>query len=71
MEHCTKTNLPAALFIDMDNQWSYMKTHGDHGWDKYPTYLPVLIPYLFDLLDGLGLSITFFLVGLDVQREEN
>ena len=61
----------AALSIDMDNQWSYMKTHGDAGWEAYPSYFGVLIPYLLDLLDELGLSITFFLVGIDVQREEN
>ena len=61
----------AALSIDMDNQWSYMKTHGDLGWETYPSYFSVLIPYLLDLLDELGLSITFFLVGVDVQREEN
>lgn len=61
----------AALSIDMDNQWSYMKTHGDPGWESYPTYFPVLIPYLLDLLDELNLSITFFLVGIDVQQYEN
>ncbi len=61
----------AALSIDMDNQWSYMKTHGDAGWESYPSYFPALIPHLLDLLDELGLSTTFFLVGLDVQRAEN
>ena len=62
---------PAALSIDMDNQWSYMKTHGDAGWESYPSYIDVLIPYLLDLLDELGLSITFFLVGIDVKSTEN
>jgi peptidoglycan-N-acetylglucosamine deacetylase len=61
----------AALSIDMDNQWSYMKTHGDAGWEHYPSYFSALVPYLLDLLDERGLSTTFFLVGIDVQRQEN
>lgn len=60
-----------AISIDMDNQWSYMKTHGDSGWETYPSYFDTLVPYLLDLLDELGLSITFFLVGEDVVREKN
>jgi hypothetical protein len=60
-----------GLSIDMDNQWSYMKTHGDDGWEFYPSYFDVLVPYLLDLLDELELSITFFLVGIDVQQEKN
>lgn len=55
----------------MDNQWSYMKTHGDAGWESYPSYFDTLVPYLLDLLDELDLSITFFLVGEDVVREKN
>ena len=61
----------AALSIDMDNKWSYMKTHGDHGWESLPSYYNVLVPYLLDLLDELGLSITFFIVGLDAKQECN
>lgn len=61
----------AALSMDMDNQWSYMKTHGDSGWESYPSYFPVLIPYILDILDEFGLSITFFLVGTDVKSEKN
>jgi peptidoglycan/xylan/chitin deacetylase (PgdA/CDA1 family) len=61
----------AALSVDMDNQWSYMKTHGDAGWESYPSYFAALIPYLLDILDEQGLSTTFFLVGIDVKRQEN
>ncbi len=61
----------AAISIDMDNQWSYMKTHGEPGWEKFSTYFDVLVPCLLDVLDELELSITFFLVGIDVQRGEN
>jgi hypothetical protein len=62
---------PAALSLDLDNQWSYMKIHGDAGWDRYPTYLPVFLPYVLDLLDELNLKITFFIVGQDASMEIN
>ena len=26
----------ASLSLDLDNQWSYMKTHGDAGWQSHP-----------------------------------
>ncbi len=51
---------PAALSLDLDNQWSYMKIHGDEGWDQFPTYLPVFLPYVLNLLDELT-EITFSL----------
>lgn len=66
-----RTKPVAAVSIDMDNQWSYMKTHGDEGWEKYPSYFSALVPHVLELLDELHLSITFFLVGIDVQRDEN
>ena len=61
----------ASLSLDLDNLWSYMKTHGDSGWEKYPSYLDIVVPRALDLLDELGLRITFFIVGKDAEREEN
>lgn len=61
----------ASLSLDLDNQWSYMKTHGDQGWDKFPSYFDIVLPDLLDLLDELGLKITFFLVGQDVVLGKN
>lgn len=61
----------ASISLDADNLWSYLKTHGDSGWEKRPTYLPTFLPIALDALDRLGLSITFFVVGLDAEREEN
>jgi peptidoglycan-N-acetylglucosamine deacetylase len=57
--------------MDLDNQWSYMKTHGDKGWESFPSYLDVLIPYAMELLNVLGCSITFFIVGRDAAEEKN
>ncbi len=61
----------ASISLDLDNQWSYMKIHGDEGWDKYPTYLDIFVPYVLDVLDELNLKITFFIVGKDAQDDKN
>jgi len=61
----------ASISLDLDNQWTYMKIHGDEGWDKYPSYLHVFVPHVLDVLDELNLKITFFIVGKDTECEEN
>ncbi len=61
----------AALSLDLDNQWSYMKTHGDAGWESFPTYLDVLVPQVLQLLRDLDITITFFVVGQDAALERN
>jgi hypothetical protein len=62
---------PAALSLDLDNLWSYLKTHGDPGWRAYPTYLPGFIPDILEWLDRRGLRITFFVVGRDAADKRN
>jgi len=61
----------AGISLDLDNQWSYMKIHGDEGWDKYPSYFDIFIPHILDILDELDLKITFFIVGKDTESETN
>ncbi len=61
----------ASLSLDLDNQWSYMKTHGDGGWESYPSYLDVLVPRVLEFLAARGLRITFFVVGQDAALERN
>lgn len=61
----------ASLSLDLDNKWSYLKTHGDAGWEAYPTYLPHLVPHVIDLLERVGLTITFFVVGRDADDGRN
>ncbi|MDW8282897.1 MAG: polysaccharide deacetylase family protein [Myxococcales bacterium] len=63
--------IAASLSIDLDNQWSYMRTHADRGWEDYPSYLPWLVPRVLDLLAEQGLRITFFVVGRDAQAEDH
>jgi peptidoglycan-N-acetylglucosamine deacetylase len=61
----------AAVSLDLDNKWSYMKTHGDPGWEDFPSYLDILVPQVFDFCDRLNLKITFFVVGQDAALEKN
>jgi peptidoglycan-N-acetylglucosamine deacetylase len=61
----------ASLSLDLDNQWSYMKIHGDADWDQFPSYLDVMIPRSLDLLRQLNLTITFFIVGQDAALAKN
>jgi peptidoglycan/xylan/chitin deacetylase (PgdA/CDA1 family) len=61
----------ASLSLDVDNQWSYMKTHGDAGWDSFPSYLDVLVPRVLEFLRARKLKITFFIVGQDAALEKN
>lgn len=61
----------ASISLDLDNQWSYMKIHGDEGWDTYPSYFDIFVPHVLNILDELDLKITFFIVGKDTESEEN
>jgi peptidoglycan-N-acetylglucosamine deacetylase len=61
----------AAISLDLDNQWTYMKIHGDEGWETYPSYFNIFIPHALDILDELELKITFFIVGKDAESEDN
>ena len=61
----------ASLSLDLDNKWSYMKTHGDAGWESLPSYLDIVVPRVLGLLRERNLKITFFVVGLDAAQERN
>ena len=60
-----------SLSVDLDNQWSYMKTHGDAGWETFPSYLDLVVPRALEVLDRFGWKITFFIVGQDAALEKN
>ena len=59
------------MSLDLDDKWSYMKVHGDPGWDKFPSYLDIVLPITLDVLDKLDIKITFFIVGQDAAIEKN
>jgi peptidoglycan-N-acetylglucosamine deacetylase len=66
-----KKKLPASISLDLDDQWSYMKVHGDEGWETFPSYLDVFLPLVLDVLDRLDVKITFFIVGQDAAIRRN
>jgi hypothetical protein len=66
-----KKKLQASISLDLDDQWSYMKVHGDEGWETFPSYLDVFLPVVLDMLDKLDVKITFFIVGQDAAIEKN
>ncbi len=61
----------ASLSLDLDNLWSYMKTHGDAGWDAYPPYLPPVGPPTHDVLRSRAQRITYMIVGKDADDPAN
>lgn len=61
----------ASLSLDLDNKWSYLKTHGDPGWERFPTYLDRVVPRFLDALAERNLKITVFVVGQDAALDKN
>lgn len=61
----------ASLSLDLDNKWSYLKTHGDPAWKALPSYLDVVVPRALDFLAARRLTLTVFVVGLDAALGQN
>jgi peptidoglycan-N-acetylglucosamine deacetylase len=61
----------ASVSLDLDNEWSYLKTHGDPLWSSFPSYLDVVVPRVINFLAQRDLTITFFVVGQDAALEKN
>jgi uncharacterized small protein (DUF1192 family) len=61
----------ASLSLDLDNKWSYLKTHGDAGWESFPSYLDVVVPRFLNFLAERDLKITVFVVGQDAALDKN
>jgi peptidoglycan-N-acetylglucosamine deacetylase len=66
-----KQKMVASISLDLDDQWSYMKVHGDDGWETFPSYLDIVVPIFLDVFDKLDIKITFFVVGQDAAIEKN
>jgi hypothetical protein len=61
----------ATLSLDLDNKWSYLKIHGDPGWESFPSYLDRVVPRILDTLRAHDLTITVLVVGQDATLERN
>ena len=57
------------LSLDLDNQWSYMKTHGDPEWESLPSYLPQVVPWILGALEQAQLRISVMVVGKDAEQQ--
>jgi peptidoglycan/xylan/chitin deacetylase (PgdA/CDA1 family) len=61
----------ASLSCDLDDKWSYMKTHGDAGWEGFPSYLDLVVPRILGMFRSRDLTGTFFIVGQDAALARN
>ena len=61
----------SSLSLDLDNKWSYLKTHGDDGWSEFPSYFDLVIPRFLEILDKRKVKMTVFVVGQDAALEKN
>ena len=66
-----KTLPTASLSLDLDNKWSYLKTHGDPDWESFPSYFDLVIPRFLDFFEDHDLKITVFIVGQDAVLPKN
>jgi len=60
-----------SLSLDLDNEWAYLKTHGDPAWESFPSYLDVVVPRFLEILARLQLRVTVFVVGQDAALAKN
>jgi peptidoglycan/xylan/chitin deacetylase (PgdA/CDA1 family) len=60
-----------SLSLDLDNKWSYLKTHGSEAWKGFPSYFDLVVPRILEFLDDRDIKITFFIVGQDAELEKN
>lgn len=63
--------MKASLSLDLDNLWSYLKTHGNPSWVGYPSYLETVVPHVLGLAEEFSLSLSVFIVGQDAAFDEN
>jgi peptidoglycan/xylan/chitin deacetylase (PgdA/CDA1 family) len=61
----------ASLSLDLDNEWAYLKTHGDAAWESYPSYLGLVVPRILGVLAKRKQLVTVFVVGQDAALEYN
>ncbi|WP_193045959.1 polysaccharide deacetylase family protein [Mycolicibacterium baixiangningiae] len=60
----------ASVSFDLDNVWSFLKTHGDPDWATRPSYLSAATPRIVDFLGESGLQSTVFVIGADADRDD-
>jgi len=61
----------ASLSLDLDNKWSYLKTHGDPDWETSSSYLDKVVGRFNALLGPTETTMTVFVVGRDADDPKN
>lgn len=61
----------ASISLDLDDLWTYLRTHGDPGWASRPSFLDQFVPRVLDLLDEEQTTLTFFVVGADAAAPQH
>ncbi len=61
----------ASISLDLDNKWSYLKTHGDEEWEAMPSYFHYVVPRFLSFLKDRNTKITVFVVGQDAVLDKN
>jgi peptidoglycan-N-acetylglucosamine deacetylase len=61
----------ASLSLDLDNKWSYLKTHGDPNWAAASSYLDEVTSRFGRLLTPRQIRMTVFVVGRDAADAAN
>ncbi|QDV64915.1 polysaccharide deacetylase family protein [Crateriforma conspicua] len=59
----------ASLSLDLDNRWAYLRAAGRDDWMNRPSYLPMAVDRIVDVLGELNLPLTVFLVGRDLTNK--
>ena len=58
----------ATLSLDLDDLWCYQRSFGLAVWRDYGSILDLAVPRILDLLEGLGLQLTLFVIGKDAAQ---
>ncbi len=61
----TTSRPTASISLDLDDLWTYLRTHGDPGWTSRPSFLDAFVPMVLDVLEEEQVTLTFFVVGAD------
>ncbi len=57
----------ANLSLDLDNKWAYLRAAGRSDWESCGSYFDAVIPRIVETLGELGLPLTIFVVGRDLE----
>ena len=60
----------ASFSLDLDNQWAYLRTHGDNTWKSFPSFLDIVAPRISTFFAEFPHKPTIFVVGKDLDSTD-